>query len=128
MPLNFIRIVHLLIAVLGLTQYSQSQSCIAAIYRPFTKSGGSIRLGVIADGIKVANLRGGESSTITLDCGKHIFSLTHFEGIRLPIVLEQNSIVYLRAERPWGFVTSANLDTVSQERATAEMDFSSAKH
>ena len=104
-----------------------AQECQVLIYRPWTSSGGSVKLGVLVDGKKLANPKGGESVPLSLECGKHVFSLTHFEGIQVPAELDSKQTSYVRVERPWGWVQTAHIELVDSNRARAEIDFV-AKH
>lgn len=110
-----------------LAQDISTSSCRVVVYRPWVANGGLIRLGILIDGKKLSNLKGGRHEELLLPCGKHYLSLTHFEGSQVPATLTPNTVTYIRAERPWGYVMSADVRVVTKDQAEAEIQFADGK-
>lgn len=110
-----------------LAEEASPKLCAVVAYRPWMSIGGSIRLGVLVDHRKVFNLKGGNHEQQFLSCGKHFISLAKFEGIQVPVNFTFDSVTYIRAERPWGLVSTANVRVVDKDQAEAEIEVASAK-
>ena len=123
---------HLVSAVLllscpMLSAQDSGSSCTVVAYRPWVSAGGSIRLGVLVDGKKLTNLKGGTHEELILSCGRHLLSLTHFEGLQVPVDLSAEAVTYVRAERPWGYVKTADIRVATQDQAQAEISVADGK-
>jgi hypothetical protein len=97
--------------------------CTVNVYRPRGEFG-HIRMGVVVDGVKLANIKDRQSTTITVPCGMRIFSTPH-DSSRVPFTFESGKEYWIRISRYGGGIggsTGHYIELVSRERAQAEMN------
>jgi hypothetical protein len=96
--------------------------CTVNVYRPKGEYG-KVRMGVIVDGVKLANIKDRQSTKITVACGMRIFSTPH-DSLRVPFTFESGKEYWIRISRVGGGIGGSNghyIEMVSPERAKAEM-------
>jgi hypothetical protein len=98
-----------------------AEDCTVNVYRPKDRNYGYIRMGVNVDGVKLANLKDGETAQLQISCGKHVLS-TPKSGVRVVLTFEQGAEYWLRVDKILGLTAfNPTFDLVSKDRAEAEL-------